>query len=603
MKKIFNILGVSFVFLLALVSSCKKEALTLSTTDDVNIAAYLQRYPEKFSMISEIIEKSGTEGILAAYGKYTLFAPTNDAISSWLSKQPKTSINDYTKDELRDLIKVHLIPDTVSTASFTDGKIKQLTYFGQYLQTDVRYSADLGSTYRINKSARVIQQNIRLGNGILHVVDKVLNPATKTLAQLIEDGGRYNIFKQAMIETGFLDSLNAINADTSKRFMTVILETDSALNKAGFADYASLRSKLSNTGNPFNNKADSLWMYVAYHISKGATYSPDIVSTSTIYTIAPNEIITTKLVADTILLNDDEVNGVHEQGVEVDRINSDIPAVNGVIHEVKQFYRIKKRVQTPIYFDVCDQSELRTLPIWRGLIYGDYNLFANGKIVLEGIRTNKIPASNGYGYLTYQYYKSLTTDARRQANDDKISISMSPDPKNARLQWFEMKTPMLVKGKYKVWVCYTAFNTSSPSTQVTFDPGTADEQILPNLVDFRQSLTASGVTTALAGSANADALMLTQGFKRYMATTAETTKTGVKGDIAVSTNNVWDKAVGRLAGTVDVKTTDRHWIRFTVVGGGATDKNVLMDMIHFIPLDADQNYPRYSVSGAVFTRP
>jgi len=587
-------------FIIFVINACKRESLTLSTTDDVNITGFLEKNPEKFSLFTQILERSGTKGYLAAYGKYTMFTPDNNAVNDWLKSLNKTAVDQLSAAELKDVVRFHVLPDTVATGKFTDGKLTQITLYGQYLQTGVTFK-DGVSSFIINKQALITQSNVRVGNGIIHVIDHVLIPSTKTLASTIEGNTRYSIFTQALKETGFYDSLNYVQSvipDTTRRFQTVILESDSALQAAGFNNYAALKAKLSKTGNP-KSHTDSLWMYVAYHISTGASYTPDIVSSPSLATLVPSEIITTKLVGTKILLNDDEFNGVIEPGVEVNRTFSNVTTSNGVLHESKGFYKIKPRVPTGVFFDIGDQPELKLLAAWRAPGQ-TIQLLQNGKLITAGIRLDAY-RSNTIGPV---YAVSSTpigaSDGRSYANRDVIQFN--PTTSNAaRSIWMEIRTPMLVKGKYKVWICYT-YNGSGPLTQVGVDVGTTQEQLLPNLVDFAQTLVSSGVPTANAALPSADGLMLTNGFKRYMATTADVNQDGVRGIQPISVNNQWSVMVGKLAGVVDIKTTDKHWVRFTTLrGNGSGIMN--MDMIHFIPIDDDQNYPRFSPSGLVYKRP
>lgn len=599
MKNIFSsrnliIVVIICAFTIALFNSCKREEYTQSTTDDVNITGYLERYPDQYSLMMEIIKRSGTAGYLGAYGKFTLFTPTNDAVTAWLKSKNKTAVADMTVEELKDMVKYHLLPDTVATNKFTDGKLPQITLFGQYLQTGaVNQSGN--SSFVVNKSALITKSNVRVGNGIIHIIDHVLLPATLSSAQAIEANSRYSIFTQALKETGFYDSLNVKSAevqDTTRRFQTVILESDSAIKAAGFADYAALKAKFSKTGNP-KSHADSLWLYVAYHISTGPSYTPDIIQSSALYTLAPKEVVTTKFLGSKILLNDDEFAGVLEPGVEVNRSYSDISTANGVIHEAKSFYKIKVRFQSPVYWDVADQPELRANAKWRGAATVTIELQPNGVNLLSGFRSNRFTS----GKQMPKYYFSPTIGGTRQyAYGDQLILSMGTT-NTARFQWVELKTPMLVKGKYKVWIC-SAQLSSGIVGQVTMDAGTPQEQVLPNLVDFRQYLGSSGVNKADFGLATTDGFMLTNGYKRYMANTNEYSGT-VRGAMAVN----GDVMLGRLVGTVDIQTTDRHWIRITAIGGSTGDDNIALDMIHFIPLDADQNFPRFHQSGTIFNRP
>ncbi|TKC10455.1 fasciclin domain-containing protein [Pedobacter polaris] len=603
MKKKLNIHKLAYLVILSamvffVINACNKEQYTQTTTEDVNITGYLEKNPDQFSLFLQILERSGTKGYLGAYGKYTMFTPNNTAVNEWLKSINKTGIDQMTPAELKDVVRFHVLADTIATTKFTDGKLAQITLYGQYLQTGVAFKGGV-SSYVVNKTTTILLSNVRTGNGIIHVIDHVLVPATKTLAQSIEANDRYKIFTEALKATGFYDSLNYAQTnipDTTRRFQTVILESDSALKAAGFNSYTELRNKLSK-GNP-RSHTDSLWMYVAYHISTGASYTPDIISSPSISTLVPSEIVTTKLVGTKILLNEDEFNGVIEPGVEVNRTFSNQTASNGVLHESKSFYKIKPRVPTGVFFDITDQPELKAMAAWRVPGQG-FNLIANGKFIPAGIRGDRIPGQP----ITYAV-SSLpigASDGRSYANRDVIQFNASTN-NTARNFWIEIRTPMLVKGKYKVWICYTQ-NQNGPLDQIGIDVGTPQEQLLPNLVDFTQSLTSSGVPTANAARSDADGLMLTNGFKRYMATTIETATDGVtKGLQPVSVNNQWSVMVGKLAGVADIKTTDRHWLRLTALRGNQT-ANMNIDMIHFIPIDDDQNYPRFHPTGAIFKRP
>lgn len=585
--------------MLFLINACQKESYTQSTTDDVNITGYLEKNPDQFSLFLSILDRSGTKGYLGAYGKYTVFTPDNAAVTAWLKANNKSGIDQMTELELKDMVRFHVLPDTISTNKFTDGKLSQITLYGQYLQTGVTFSEGT-SSYVINKYAKVIQSNVRVGNGIIHVIDHVLLPATKTLAQTIESNSKYSIMTQALKATGFYDSLNYAQSqvpDTTRRFQTAVIESDSALHAAGIASYEALREKLSKTGNP-KSHTDSLWMYVAYHISTGASYTADIVATSSLYTLVPYEIVTTKLVGTSILLNDDDFNGVHEPGVEVNRTYSDLTASNGVLHESKSFYKIKPRVPTPVFFDIGDQPELKLLSAWR--VPGSVvSLLSNGKLITAGIRLDQIRSNTIGPAYSVSTLAIGTSDGRSYANKDVIQFSTSIS-NNARAVWVEIRTPMLVKGKYKIWICYT-YNGTGPLTQIGVDYGTTQQQLLPNLVDFAQALPSSGVADADAANESADGKMLTNGFKRYMATTADFSN-GIPGLQPVAQRNQWGVMVGKLAGVADIQTTDRHWIRLTALRGNASN-NMNIDMIHFIPVDEDQNYPRFSPSGLIYKRP
>src|SRR5205085_11030976 len=94
------IIMVAGVFALSYVFSCKKLDIVKQTTSDVNIYDYLLKKPDEFSEFAKMIEKAGFADFLNAYGAYTLFAPTNDAVKAYLQEVGKPSIDAFTPDEL-----------------------------------------------------------------------------------------------------------------------------------------------------------------------------------------------------------------------------------------------------------------------------------------------------------------------------------------------------------------------------------------------------------------------------------------------------------------------------------------------------------------------
>ncbi|MGJ7030127.1 fasciclin domain-containing protein [Niabella hirudinis] len=577
------------------VLACNKQIYKQSTNDEVNITGYLEAHADTYSLFLEALNRAKASGFLGAYGTYTLFAPTNDAMQKWITESGKVSLADFSDTDLQSLVRYHIVKDTVGSLRFTDGKIKTPTLFGEYLYTDV-----VNGAFRINREAQITQVNIACGNGIIHSINKVLLPPQKSLAEVIEGNPRYSIFSQALKATGFYDTLyykRGTEISAAKRFQTAIVESDSVLNAAGIESYAALQQKYSQTGDPMNH-ADSLWLYVAYHISNGVNYLEDIASLSALYTLAPKEIVSTKLVGTRVLLNDAVFNGVYEPGAELNRAYSDVTAINGVLHESLNDFRIKVRPQVPVYFDLATSPELLQ---GLGSAYRNTSksLVANNLPIASSIDFEKLDVititSN-----QYIFYSGLTTK-RPYANGDLLSLSMCSGNAN-RVKYIDIKTPYLVKGKYKVWVCY-AQNGQGSDLQVTYDPGKPEEQTLPNIVFLSQSLSASGVSNL--ADPNADNLMLAQGYKRYMATQGDYNANNVTGGILSKTG---DGAlnVGRLAGTINVETTDRHTIRLQAIRDVKCGSNlVYLDMIQFIPADdLEQNYPRFhQIAGELFYRP
>jgi len=567
----YLLIGITLLF------SCKRQEITLSTTTDVNITGYFEQHRDQFSEFEKILERSGTASFLGAYGKYTVFAPTNAAVKVYLESIGKSSLDQVDPALLKDLVRFHTINDTVSTAFFKDGKLQQLTMYGQYLLTGAAFTNGV-TRYTINRQASITEANIRTGNGIIHVLDKVLTPASKTLAQMIESDPKYSIFSEALKATKFYDSLNVLpanqTADTTKRFLTLIAETDDVFRQAGISSFEQLKQRYSKTGNPTSH-TDSLWLFVAYRISPGARYLADIVTASSHPTLAPQEIITSKLSGQAVLINDDEFNGVREPGYEVNRAGSDNTAQNGVLHTVNKSYAIKIRQPTPLYWDVADQPELMKLTSFRR---------AGSESVSIGTKTSLLSGvvfGNSSATQDNTYNVDGAAPSNAYANNDVLSLSFGGT--SARQQWMEFTTPMIIKGRYKVWICYRQ-NGSGANIQAIMDFGTPQEQVMPNIASWATYLTGIGVALA---DVNSDNLLEAQGYKRYAA------------NYSLTGGN----HVGRLMGTVNITTTDKHTIRLNRVGGRDGSRTTTLDMIQFIPVEMDQQYPRFYRDGTRMNRP
>jgi uncharacterized surface protein with fasciclin (FAS1) repeats len=565
MKKYIFIPLVVFTLIAALVSNCKKTDLRETTTQDPNILDYLQKDSlQRFTKLVSVIERTGFSSAMNTYGTYTLFAPTDEAIDLYLKQLNIASIDQLKEADLKAMIQFHLLEEQVQTSEFTDGKLPSVTMLGQFLITGVVNEGG-ASSFRINRQANVAQPNVLTGNGIVHVIDRVLTPSVYTLGKLIEQNADYSIFTEALKETGYYDLLNSIkNADGTQKWMTLIAETNQALKDTGINSYAELKTRYCNTGNP-KSATDSLHLYVAYHILPDVKYLADIVMASSHETAAPLEVITDKLVdGKKVLINDDEystINGpVHEKGVELDQPNSDISAINGVLHRALSHLAIKVRQPFAVYWDLCSTvSELTRLSnVYRKKTY----LFDYGDgSTLKDIKWEKscLKYRNGVnGYLGDYWQMGLGTSS---SNTDNLGTC-------AGNSWVEFTTPLLVKGKYKVWFCYYTQNSKVSAVQGSFD----SVPLTSALIQFHQKI----ASVDFAKEAELEAL----GWKWW-----------------AGVNKKAGATASRMLGIVDVKVTGRHKLRFDLISGSNSDCN--FDMVHFIPLGTNQTRPRFNPDGSI----
>ena len=543
--------------------SCKKDEIKLTTTGDVNIVGYLDLHADSFSLFREILERTETSAFLNAYGSYTCFAPTNTGVKVWLTKINAASVGVADINKLKDMVKFHLLTDTITTASFKDGKLPVPTMFGQYLVTGVNYEADI-SSYSINRQALVTKSNIKVGNGIIHQINNVLVPASLSIVQQLDANPNYSIFVQAIKETGFYDLLNTVDPDTTKRWMTVMAESNRALADSNIMSYSALRarySKLANGTTSTDAKSinDSLHMYVAYHILSGVKFLGDIINSPAHQTMQPQEVISIQLIDQDILINQNEFNGILEAGVKINRIPSDNAATNGVWHDANAHFTVKYRRPTAVFWDVSTFPEIIKLPAYYKKQSFNFVRQSEADQPLKDITWGWGPLA-GTNVLTYSY-SSTSSITNTAVNFDCNQLPMGLP---ARPVWWEMTTPPIVKGKYKIWICYAQSKQSSGSTMLC--QVSVNGQSLPRTMNF--------CDTRPAGT---DDELYAIGWKRY-------------------TENTGTNRCGKFVGVFDFQTTQRQIIRITPLSG--TQNNNFLDMIHFIPVDDNQILPRFRPDGS-----
>jgi hypothetical protein len=301
-------------------------------------------------------------------------------------------------------------------------------------------------------------------------------------------------------------------------------------------------------------------MYVAYHITPGLKFLGDIITQTTHETQLPQEVISIKLIEQDVVINEDEFNGVLEKGVPINRTGSDNAATNGVWHEATGHYMVKYRKPMALYWDVSSFEEIKKLPAYYQK--ANYNFSrpteANKPIKDHYWGWGSLASTNTLSYI----YSKTSSIANYACKND---VNMLPMGLPARPVWWEMKTPPIIKGKYKVWICYRAQKQSSSSNMLC--QVEVNGQLMQRTMNFTENR-----------PAGSDAELEAIGWKRYI-------------------ENTTAVFAARQVGVIDFQTTQQQTIRITPLVG--TQNNNNLDMIHFIPIDENQILPRFRPDGSM----
>ena len=233
-------------------SSCKEDIDQSNryTFTGETVADYLLNREEQFSSFTEILKKAnlGTTSasnilaLLATYGTYTCFAPTNEAVERYLIEQDSiywenvraleageilqkdffdTGIHSPLLSELSDsmaseIAKNHLLNRGHMTIDLNEGAFPDANLNDRFLSIAWENDENQNVYAKVNNNARIIAADIEVENGIIQVLDQVLSPSTELLPDLIKSQEEFSIYAEALRITGMEDSLRRYKDENYK---------------------------------------------------------------------------------------------------------------------------------------------------------------------------------------------------------------------------------------------------------------------------------------------------------------------------------------------------------------------------------------------------
>ena len=134
------------------------------------------------SILVSALQRADLVDALNGTGTFTVFAPTNDAFTTFLNENGFNSINDVPVDVLRQVLLNHVVGDIYLSTSLTTTYVNSLA---TYADTDLNLSMYINTSdgVKINGVADVVLPDVIATNGVVHVVDAVIGlPTVVTFA-------------------------------------------------------------------------------------------------------------------------------------------------------------------------------------------------------------------------------------------------------------------------------------------------------------------------------------------------------------------------------------------------------------------------------------
>lgn len=297
MKKIkmMRLASLAFLLITVLMVSCSDTESALSAPVP-NIAQIVSQSPN-FSTLNAAVAKAGLADALANTPNITVFAPDNAAFAA----SGITSIDGFTSAQLRSILLYHVFGQKVGSAAVpVSDTLNTLNTENIYASRNVNGVFTNGW--------KVKQADILGSNGVIHVIERVLIPPSKTIVAIAIEDTTLSFLAKAINKLGLLPTF----AGAGK--YTVFAPTNQAFRDAGITDVDLLPVPL-------------LEQVVKYHVIATNVFASDLVNGATAPTLQGGTVTVNATPAANVKIT--------TSAQPVSPITAaNIVATNGVIHKI-----------------------------------------------------------------------------------------------------------------------------------------------------------------------------------------------------------------------------------------------------------------------------
>ena len=277
------------------------DAVLLPPTPETNTVVDVIVNSEDHTLLEAAVGAAGLVDALNAEGPFTVFAPTDAAITALVEALEITAEDLLALDGLGDILLYHVVNATALSTDLEDGQVVT-TLLGE----DVTISI-MDGTVMVNE-ATVTVADISADNGVVHVIDAVLLPptpeVTPTVADIIANSPDHTVLAAVLDST----DLDVVLSGTGP--FTVFAPTDAAFDAV---DPMTLISLLLDN--------EALSAILTYHVAGDSVMSTDLSDGQVITTLNGGD-VTVSIMDGTVMINDATV------------IVADLVGANGVVHVI-----------------------------------------------------------------------------------------------------------------------------------------------------------------------------------------------------------------------------------------------------------------------------
>ena len=223
MKTISKIL--TLFLAISLFISCDDDDPVVETNTIVDVAV-----KNNLSSLVTAVTRTDLAETLSGNGSFTVLAPTNEAFDTFLQNKGFASVNDVPMAVLRNILLNHVITGSLKSTDLSTG-YANTNAISAASNTNMSIYIDTSNGVKFNGVANVDIANVEADNGVVHVIDEVIDLPTVVTFAVADDN--FSILEQALTR------------ESSFTYVTT-LSTDSGTNPAPFTVFAPTNTAFAN---------------------------------------------------------------------------------------------------------------------------------------------------------------------------------------------------------------------------------------------------------------------------------------------------------------------------------------------------------------------
>ena len=156
-------------------------SISCDNDDDMptdNTITGIAKTNSNLTILVQALVKAELAGTLQGTGPFTVFAPTDAAFVAFLKTTPYATLNDVPKDVLTQILLNHVVSGAIKSTDLSTGYAKTLAKSATSGTNTMSIYVDLTSGVKLNGVAKVTTADVMASNGVIHVVDAVINLPT-----------------------------------------------------------------------------------------------------------------------------------------------------------------------------------------------------------------------------------------------------------------------------------------------------------------------------------------------------------------------------------------------------------------------------------------